>query len=87
MHELISGATAMCLVVASIWFFQAWSDSNDRLFLLFSVAFLLMAGTQVYQAVAAAYREPGTVQYITRLISYLLILIAIIDKNRSRPTR
>jgi hypothetical protein len=85
MHELLAGATAMCLLMAGAWFLQTWSTSRDRLFLLFAIAFLLMAGTQVYQAIAVAYREPGTLQYIVRLVSYLLILAAIIDRNRARP--
>jgi hypothetical protein len=82
MHDFLAGTCAMGLLVATLWFLQAWSASRDRLFLLFAISFLLMAGIHIYQAITDTYRESGSLQYIVRLASYLLIIVAIVDKNR-----
>jgi hypothetical protein len=83
--QIVSGAIAMGFTVAAVCFLRFWRDTNDRLFLLFALAFVVMAGGRVLYALA---EREGIVEeyYWMRLVAFLFILVAILDKNRtSRP--
>ena len=82
MEELLMGAIAMASAVAALFFLRFWRDSGDRLFAIFAVAFLLMAITRVGLALSHEQSEGQTHWYWVRLAAFLLILLAIIDKNR-----
>jgi hypothetical protein len=77
------GAIATACLVAGIFFLRFWRKTRDRLFALFAAAFLLLALNWV--ALAFTSRdEMRTALYAVRLVAFVLILVAIIDKNRSR---
>jgi Fe2+ transport system protein B len=89
----VQGMSAMACVVISLFFVQFWRKTADRLFLIFAISFGLMCVTRVVAtaivATAAAAQNTlaegqvhtGTV-YLIRFLAYLLILVAIVDKNR-----
>jgi hypothetical protein len=83
MEELISGVLLMGYAVAGLHFLRFWKRSRDRLFLLFALAFGVLAAQRVWLTLAAD--RPGAAVYIyaVRLLAFLLILVAIIDKNRA----
>jgi hypothetical protein len=83
MQELISGAMTMGYAVAGLFFLRFWKNTRDRLFLLFALAFWVLAGQRLALALTTRPAEDDTVFYIVRLFAFLLILAAIIDKNRS----
>lgn len=88
LNHVLSGALAMACVVAALFFFRFWRDSRDRLFAFFALAFLVFAANRV----AAAYFAtlPGRLDHVywVRFFAFALILVAIVDKNRSpRPPR
>lgn len=85
MDALILGATAMAFAVAGLFFLRFWRDTGDRLFALFAVAFLLMCFGRVGFAVTQDRLEAHTYLYLLRFFSFSLIVVAIVDKNRSRP--
>lgn len=68
-------------LVVALFFLRFSRQTGDRLFSLFATAFVLMAVQRYalfyYGEVAAAW------VYGLRLFAFLLILFAIIDKNRS----
>lgn len=92
MDQLTSGALAMGFAVAGMFFLRFRRDTGDRLFALFAAAFFLMAVSRL--VVAVSDQSPVREElYLIRLGSFVLILVAILDKNRKRrapthsPTR
>jgi len=77
----LSGVLTMGYLVASIFFLRFHRQSGDRLFAWLSAAFFILAVQRVLVVAltASAYAE---VVYVVRLLAFVLILIAIWDKNR-----
>jgi hypothetical protein len=84
MEEFIMGAIAMASAVVSLFFLRFWRDTRDRLFAIFSAAFLLLGITRVGLVFTVNQPEGTTQWYWVRLAAFLLILIAIADKNRRK---
>ena len=82
-NTFISGALMMALAVAGCFFLRFYRDTRDRLFLFFAIAFLVLAGSRVAVALAAAPDEVRPSFYLLRLLAFIAILVAIIDKNRA----
>jgi O-antigen/teichoic acid export membrane protein len=82
MRELFSGAIATAAFVAALYFFKFWRRSADRLFVLFAAAFALLAANAVALGLTHPVGEFEVAIYLVRLAAFVLILVAIIDKNR-----
>jgi hypothetical protein len=82
MEQFLMGAIAMASIVAALFFLRFWRDTGDRLFLIFSASFLLLAVTRVGLVLSQARQEGNTLWYWVRLVAFILILVAIVDKNR-----
>jgi Family of unknown function (DUF5985) len=80
---LISGAIVMGYAVAGLFFFRFWRQTHDRLFLIFAGAFWLLGVQRLALAFSRNMVEDDTGLYLVRLFAFLLILGAIVDKNRS----
>jgi hypothetical protein len=79
---LVSGLLVMGYAVAGLFFLRFWRETRDRLFGIFAGAFWLLA---VQRALLALFQDPDNEQvwlYGIRLLAFVLILVAIIDKNR-----
>jgi hypothetical protein len=68
--------------VAGLFFLRFWRDTGDRLFAMFAAAFFLLGVTRLGLAFSQDYSEGHTYWYWMRLAAFLLILVAIADKNR-----
>lgn len=79
MTAFVAGALMAGYLVAALFFLRFRRESGDRLFTSFAAAFLLLA----VQRFALFYytQEAGVWLYTLRLVAFLLILFAIIDKN------
>ena len=84
MEDFVLGATAMGCWIAMLFFLHFWQETGDRLFGMFSAAFLLLGLTRLGLAIAHDPAEGETYLYWMRFAAYLLILIAIVDKNRQK---
>lgn len=87
MNQVLAGAVAMGSLLIALYFLRFWRDTRDRFFLLFALSFIIEG---VHRAVAAfdmAASEDTPTHYLLRLLSYLLILAAIADKNWPRRDR
>jgi hypothetical protein len=84
MNDILSGVMAMGYIVAGLFFLRFWKRSDDKLFLYFTVAFWLLAGQRMALSLSGRESEHGLWFYIVRLFAFLLILAAIVDKNRER---
>jgi hypothetical protein len=81
MIEFFSGAVTMGFVIISAFFLRFWSKTSDRFFLAFAIAFFLFALNQFLAAWLGASDERVGFTYLLRVLGYVLILFAILDKN------
>ena len=79
---LIAGALAAGYAVAGLFFAKFWSRTRDRLFAMFALAFWMLALQRIAIIQSDSWLEDTTWLYVLRLMAFLLILVAIIDKNR-----
>lgn len=84
MHPFLNGLSASASVVAGVLFLRFWRDTSDRLFLWFAVAFWMFALNWSAVSIFRPVDEGRYLYFVPRLIGFVLILGAIIDKNRSR---
>lgn len=82
--QLIPGAIVMGYAVAGLFFLRFWRQTRDRLFLIFAISFWLLGAQRLALALTAQVVESQTGLYLLRLFAFLLILVAIVDKNRGR---
>jgi len=82
---LVSGAIAMGYAVAGLFFLRFWRETRDRLFLIFTGAFWVLGLQRLALVFTRDMTEDNTGLYLIRLFAFLLILGAIVDKNRSTP--
>ena len=80
-NDVISGALVMGYLVAALFFLKFYKTTKDRLFGLFSAAFWILCAQRAALAISARTTEDATIFYVIRLIAFLIILYAIIDKN------
>jgi len=87
MIEFMSGAVTLGCMVAAVFFLRFWRKTADRLFLAFATAFVLLALNQGLSQWLGAADERVGYTYLLRVIGFVLILAAIIDKNLARGRR
>ncbi len=83
MMLLILGATAAANTVLAAFFFHFWKKTHDRFFGLFAVAFTLLMINRVLLGLLPGDSEHVDAVYGIRLFAFLMILFAIVDKNRN----
>ena len=81
MIDFLAGGLTACYLLASVFFFRFWHQTRDRLFISFALAFLLLAVEQTARLVLNITDERGNYLYILRIIAFVIILYAIIEKN------
>ena len=82
-NQFVSGAITMGYLIPGLFFLRFWKQSRDRLFSLFALAFFILAGQRLALALTTQDSESAIFLYAVRLVAFLLILAAVIDKNRS----
>lgn len=80
-NDLISGALVMGYAVAAIFFLRFYRSTKDRLFAFFAAAFGILSCQRVALALTTKVLEDTVLIYVIRLIAFVIILYAIIDKN------
>jgi hypothetical protein len=91
MIEFLAGALTLAYVIASVYFIHFWQRTSDRLFFAFAAAFALLALNQLTVFALGVNDERYNYAYILRVLGFILILLAILDKNlfgrvrRGRP--
>jgi peptidoglycan/LPS O-acetylase OafA/YrhL len=83
----LGGAVTVGYLVASVFFLRFWRKTADRLFLAFAIAFALLAINQGLASFLDAGAEEVVYAYALRVVGFLLILAAIVDKNVSAGRR
>ena len=85
MNEFFRGVIAAACVVLGLFFLRFFRRDRDRLFLFFALSFFLLAADRASLVIAESYGISTTLPYWARAFAYLLILVAIVDKNLSKP--
>jgi hypothetical protein len=84
----IDGMIMTMLLAAGVFFLRYWRGSGDRLYAMFALSFFILginrALLAVYAHTGAGGQEHHAVLYAIRLVAYLIILLAIVDKNRAK---
>jgi hypothetical protein len=83
MDGFLLGMIVTASFVAGGFFAKFWRATRDPLFLYFAAAFLLEGLNRMVFLGLDRPNEGNAYVYIVRLVSYVLILMAIINKNRS----
>jgi drug/metabolite transporter superfamily protein YnfA len=81
--EFVSGGTMVAALVIGLFFLRYWSQTRDRLFLMFAGGFFTFALSRLILAFLEEDDEGRVFVYALRLLAFALILAAIIDKNRA----
>jgi hypothetical protein len=85
--DFLRGVMTTGYFVVALFFLRFWKESRDRLFALFAVAFVVLA---VRNLLRSLFQEPDGLEwypYAVRLLAYVIILFAIIDKNLRRTEK
>ena len=87
MVAVISGAVAMASAVVALFFLKYWQQTRDRFFLTFALAFAIDSTGRFILAMIGAAEDLEPYGYLTRLLTFGLIIAAVIDKNSSQKLR
>jgi hypothetical protein len=79
--SVLLGAVAMASFVAMLFFLKFWRQTRDRLFLFFALAFGADAVMRLLLGLDQVRGEAEPLFYLARLVSFLLIIVAIVQKN------
>ncbi len=83
MTAVVLGAVSMASFVSFLFFIRFWRQTRDRLFLFFAIAFGVDAIARAILASVDISGEEEPFFYLARLLTFVLIIAAFIDKNRS----
>ncbi|HEX3583680.1 MAG TPA: DUF5985 family protein [Thermoanaerobaculia bacterium] len=75
----LSGVLTLGYAVAALYFLRFWRESRDPLFGWFAAAFALLA----CQRLLLVTMRENDILYVVRLAAFIMILVAIVLKNRS----
>ncbi len=82
MNEMLVGAIATASMLAGLFFLRFWKSTRDRFFLYFSMSFFIEGLNRFLLGFMGGLREEAPAYYLVRLVSYGLILVAILNKNQ-----
>lgn len=80
-NYILAGAIGMASITIALFFLRFWRGTTDRFFLFFSASFFLEGCNRIFTAIFSGPGDQGEIYYLIRLASYVLILLAILDKN------
>lgn len=83
-HGFLLGVIVCCSFVAGTFFLKFWRKTRDMLFLAFGIAFIIEGFNRASLLLVEQPNRGHVAIYLIRLSCYLLILGAIIFKNRRR---
>lgn len=88
---MVEGFLLGVIVTASLtaagFFWRFWRQTRDGLFLAFAAAFLIEGINRMAFLLVDKPNEGSPAIYMVRLVAFLLLLGAIVAKNRRAPTK
>ena len=86
MLDFLSGVSFANFALIAGFFYRFWIKTKDRFFLMFGLAFAMLAAERAILIVFDVPNETRTYVYLIRLLAFVLIIVGIIQKNRE-PSR
>ncbi len=83
LNQFLLGMLVMACFAAGLFLLRFFRRTHDRLFLIFALAFWLL-GVNWFALAFFVRDETLTWLYLIRLLAFVLILLGIYDKNRTR---
>jgi hypothetical protein len=80
---LLGFTTAGCLVIA-LFFLRFWRSTSDRFFALMACAFAMFGVNRIVLGFLDESSEARPALYLIRLAAFVLIIVAIVDRDRAR---
>jgi uncharacterized membrane protein HdeD (DUF308 family) len=81
-NAILLGAIATMCMSVGLFFLRFWRQGRDPFFLLFALSFFVEGGNRIALALSANPQEGSPGIYLVRLGSFLLIIAAVVAKNR-----
>jgi hypothetical protein len=81
---LDGGRVVFCLIIA-LGFLRLGRTTHDRLYHAFAIAFVLMSVSSIFVGLRVAAADWSYIAFLPRLLAFLVIIWAIVDKNRRAP--
>lgn len=89
--DFLSGISMATFTASGIFFLRFWRASHDRFYLLFCFACWFLALERVMaqffyglqEPIRSAATEASSWVYLLRLAAFVVIMIAVVDKNRA----
>ncbi|MBB5710014.1 DUF5985 family protein [Sphingomonas xinjiangensis] len=78
----LSGAITLAFGIAALHFLKFWRKSRDQLFFAFAASFLLLGLGQAALVLGGVQDEQRPWVYLLRLAAFLIIVAAVLRKNR-----
>lgn len=72
--------------VIGVFFLRFWRHGRDRFFLLFALSFFIEGLNRLGQGLSSVPNEGNIERYSVRLAAFVLVLAAILHKNRTRSS-
>ncbi|MDZ4401176.1 DUF5985 family protein [Prosthecobacter sp.] len=82
LNQFFAGAATISLLVIALFFLRFWKRTQDRLFLFFAGAFVFLMLERIVRAIMTVETEWAPYVYTIRLAAFVLIIVAVVDKNR-----
>ena len=83
-YMFLSGAMMTACYVISLFFLKFWRRTKDSVFAYFSLSFALLGVERLILGFFVFPSESQPFVYFIRLFAFILIGVAILDKNRSK---
>jgi uncharacterized membrane protein HdeD (DUF308 family) len=83
LEGFLLGVIVTASLAAAAFFFKFWKRTRDSLFLAFGAAFLIEGLNRMAFLLMERPNEGSPAIYTVRLLAFLLIVAAIIRKNRA----
>ena len=84
MSDFLDGSSCLACAAIAVFFLRYWRLSGDRLLGLFGLAFVMLAVNRIALAALDDAGEADAFVYLARAVAFALIVVAILDKNRTR---
>ena len=82
MRTVLNAVAATSSILVGVIFLRFWREALDRLFVCFALAFWLFAINYLLLALLDTTDETRAYVFLPRLAGFVVILIAVIDRNR-----
>jgi len=82
--DFLHGALTLASAAIGLFFLRYWRASRDRLYLFFCAAFWLLSAQWL---LFSALPHLVTLAHVLRFVAFILIALAVLDKNRQREER